>query len=83
MRWRSRVDADRFAGATAWARSTVIELTAPAVEERIPARRCGASSGHLPGAAGKHGTAPFVVYLVWPLGTQHRIGHALSSAFHL
>ena len=65
------VDADRFA----W-RHRLGEVdsdragTAPAVEELHPwAEMRREKRGHLSGAAGKHGTAPFVVYLVWPLGT--------------
>jgi hypothetical protein len=37
--------------------------------------------GSLAGAAGQHGTAPFVVYLVPPLGTRPRIGHVPSFTF--
>jgi len=75
----SHVDADRFA----W-RHRLGEVesdragTAPAVEESHSCSQMRRQKrGHLSGAAGKHGTAPFVVYLVWPLGTRRQIEHAL------
>ena len=51
--------------------------TAPAVNEshsRSQIRR--EKRTHLAAAAGKYGAAPLVFYLIRPLGTRPRIGHA-------
>jgi hypothetical protein len=77
----AEVDADRFA----W-RHRLGEINgdrpraAPAVDKSHPCSQMRREKpGRAAGAAGKDGTAPFIVYPVWPLGTRRRIGRARSG----
>jgi hypothetical protein len=75
----AEVDADRFARRY---RSGEIDCdragTAPAVDEPHPGSQLRREErARLAGAAGVHGAAPFLVYLVGALGTRPRIGHAV------
>jgi hypothetical protein len=77
----SQIDADHFA----WRHgSGEVDSdragTAPTVKESHPGSQMRRKEcGHLSGALGKDGAAPFSVYPVWPLGTGARSGMRLLS----